>query len=159
MQQKVWSGGSPYSMLDRRLKGLGLTMLISTVWDVLIAVLGLVFPFQLAAWMRVEIGPGLLFYWQFWPLVHLILPCFCILAWMDTKHNIVIVAGAILVRVIYGLYMLAGTFWRGAGAAWAVMGGISLVIALVHYILLRLSDFGLWEVFSRAGNPPTIRTR
>ena len=32
-----------------------------------------------------------------------------------------------------------------------------LGLAILHYVFLRLSDFGFWEVFSRAGNPPGMK--
>ena len=64
-----------------------------------------------------------------------------------------------MARVIYALFMFLSVLVRGVGWAWAVVGGISLAIAVSHYVFLRLSDFGFWEVFSRAGNPPGVRRR
>ena len=76
---------------------------------------------------------------------------------MDPKRNIVIVTGAIVARAIYALLM----FWLALHGHWimAVFGGISLAFAAIHYVLLRLSDFGFWEILSRAGNPPGMRRR
>ena len=46
---------------------------------------------------------------------------------------------------------------QGIGMAWLFDGGISLFLAAAHYVHLRRADFGLWEVFIRAGNPPGLR--
>jgi hypothetical protein len=93
----------------------------------------------------------------FWPLVHLTLPCFCILAWLDTKRNIVIVTGAIIARVIYALFTVFLVLAIDAHPVWAILGGISLAWAVAHLVLLRLSDFSFWEILKRAGNPPVLQ--
>ncbi len=154
MRRRTWQGDSPYTMLDRRLKAMGRTMLIGAILDVVLAFTALVFPSQLARLMGFDAMDEL---GRFWPLVHLVFPCFYILAWMDTKRNVAIVAGAIIARIVYALYMFAAVlFWR-AWWVWSIAGGTSLVLAIAHYVFLRLSDFGLWEVFSRAGNPPAMK--
>jgi hypothetical protein len=121
-------------------------------------ILLLVFPLGVAPVLRLESDAELLSL-QNVALAHMILPCFCILAWMDTKRNIVVVTGAIGARVLYALYLSAWVVMRGYSYGWAVFGGISLVCALAHYVLLRMSDFGFWEVLLRAGNPPSMRKR
>lgn len=156
MVQKMKPDGTPYNLLERHLKQLGLTMLLFAIYDLLVALAGFFFSSSIIGWLGGGIAREPFF---FWALLHLILPCFCILAWMDTKRNIVIVAGAILARVVYGVAMLIYVLAFGAHMVWAVLGGISLFFALIHYVLLRLSDFGLWEVFRRAGNPPGMRWR
>ncbi len=146
MVQKMRSDGTPYNILELNLKRLGLTMLLFSIYDLLAALVMLVWPSLVQAG---AVG-------SFLPLVHLIMPCFCVLAWMDPKRNIVIVTGAVMARAIYGLWLLGWFFLFGQVWWFAVLGGISLVFALTHYILLRLSDFGFWEVLRRAGNPPGI---
>jgi hypothetical protein len=157
MTQKTWLNDSPYNMLDRNLKRLGLTMLIGSIVDLLFALATLLFPAWVISLMGVD-APEEVFSW-FFPLVHLVFPCFCILAYMDTKRNIAIVTGALLARAIYALFLLLPILIRGARWTWAIPGGISLALAISHYLFLRLSDFGFWEVFSRAGNPPGMRNK
>ena len=151
--QKAWTGDSPYNMLDRYLKTMGLTMLVGALLDLVIAVSAFALAPQITAWLGLA-QPDVTYY--LFPLVHLIFPPFCILAWMDTKRNVAIVTGAIVARVIYALFTFVMLFF-GASWIWAVVGGISLLLAISHYVFLRLSDFGFWEVFSRAGNPPAMK--
>ncbi len=92
-------------------------------------------------------------------LAHLMLACFCVLAWLDVKRNILIAAGAIVTRGSYALFMFLSVWLLHVRPMWAILGGISLAFAGVHYVLLRLSDFGLWEVLVRAGNPPGMRRK
>ena len=77
--------------------------------------------------------------------------------WMDTKRNVAIASGAIIARVIYALFILLSVLSGNLRPAWAVFGGISVIWAIAHYVFLRLSDFGFWEVFSQAGNPPGLK--
>ena len=147
---------SPYSRLERNLRRLGATMLFGAITDLLIALVALVVPSWIAQFMGDDVT-GASLSLQFWPLVHLVFPCFYIMAWMDPKRNVVIVACAIMSRVIYAVFMLAAGLGRGLGPAWLLDGGISLFLAVAHYVHLRRSDFGLWEVFIRAGNPPSLR--
>jgi hypothetical protein len=158
MSHKKWVDDTPYKWLERNLKRLGATMLLSAVYDLVLALVALIFPDWL---MRVLglYGPGDVFHFYLWPLVHLVFPCFCILAWMDIKRNVVIVTGAILARVLYALFMFVSVLVVDAHFVWAIWGGISLAWAVAHYVLLRMSDFGFWEVFSRAGNPPGMRRK
>jgi hypothetical protein len=155
MTPKMWVNDSPYNMLDRNLKRLGLTMLIGSILDVVLALVCLLFPAWVASLMGTD-TPTEVFTLLF-PLVHLVFPCFCILAYMDTKRNVAIVTGALVARVIYALFLLLPIALRGVRWTWAIPGGIGLALAISHYVFLRLSDFGFWEVFSRAGNPPGMR--
>lgn len=158
MTQKTWLDESPYDWLERNLLWLGKTMLIGAVYDVLLAVAGFVFP----RWVAQLIGmPDLvaIFGLYQWSMVHVVFACFCVLAWMDVKRNIVIVSGAVLARVIYAVLMLVLVLFVGAPVAWLILGGISLLLAAAHVVLLRMSDFGFWEVLLRAGNPPGFSNR
>ena len=157
MTQKTWLKDSPYDMLDRNLKRLGLTMLVGSIMDIILALVSLLFPARVVSLMGID-TPTEVFTLLF-PLVHLVFPCFCILAYMDTKRNVAIVAGALMARVIYALFLLLPIPFRGVRWTWAVPGGIGLALATLHYVYLRLSDFGFWEVLSRAGNPPGMRTK
>ena len=154
MPSRKWLDDTPYERLDRNLKRLGLTMLIGAVYDTLLGLSGLLFPSLFVQWMGFS-GTNTEF--VFWPLVHLMLPCVCVLAWMDTKRNVAIVAGAIMARVVYALVTFLAVAFLGARPVWAILGGISVVLAVLHYVLLRLSDFGFWEVVVRAGNPPGLQ--
>jgi hypothetical protein len=156
MSRKAWMNDTPYRMLDRNLKRMGLTMLVGAIVDVILALAGLLFPGWVISLMGLDV-PQEMFFFQMWPLVHLIFPCFYILAYMDTKRNVVIVTGAIVARVIYALYMVLSVVVRGVRWTWIVPAGICLALAISHYVFLRLSDFGFWEVFSRAGNPPGMK--
>jgi hypothetical protein len=130
-------------------------MLAGAIADVTIALLAVLLPAWLAPYVTPDASsPALAL--QFWPLGHLVFPCFCIMAWRDPKRNVIIVAGAIVGRTIYALYVGAVTLALGLGVAWLLDGGISLALAITHYVFLRRSDFGLWEVVSRAGNPPGL---
>ena len=157
MAQKSWASDSPYNMLDRNLKRLGLTMLIGAILDVILALVSLLFPAWVASLLWVE-PPGQEFSVLF-PLVHLVFPGFYILAYMDAKRNVAIVSGALIARAIYVVFMFLPILTRGAPWTWAIPGGIGLALVISHYVFLRLSDFGFWEVFSRAGNPPGMKTK
>jgi hypothetical protein len=152
--QKMQPDGTPYNLLQQNLKRLGTTMLISSLYDVTLALLSLLFSSQIMSLMGLSPPQE---QYCFWPLTHLIFPSFCILAWMDTKRNIVIVAGAIIARVVYASFMFAAVLLFRLHPILAVAGGISLLFAATHYVFLRLSDFEFWEVLRRAGNPPSIR--
>jgi hypothetical protein len=158
MTRELWRGHTPYDMLDRNRKRMRLTMLVGMVLDVILALSALLFPAWLLALMGVARGQEI-FCLQFWPLIHLVFPCFYVLAWVDVKRNVAIVAGAVLARSIYALFMFVSVWVRGASWAWAVAGGLSLALAVSHYVFLRLSDFGFWEVLSQAGNPPRLEGR
>jgi hypothetical protein len=148
-------GDTPYDALDRSLKRLGLTMLVSALVDLVLAIVMLGFPTWVASLTQLD-SSQVPFLWGL-SLVHLTLPWFCVLAWMDTKRNIVVVTAAIGVRIVYALYLGAWMLLGGYSHYWSALAGISLAFALVHYVLLRRSDFGFWEVLIRAGNPPGIR--
>jgi hypothetical protein len=151
--QKTWVDDTPYEWLERNLRRLATTMLIGAIYDVTLGVLGLFFP----RWMTSLTGiamPSDRFYFLFWPMTHLVFASFYVLAWMDIKRNIVIVTGAIIARTLYTVFVLASIGMLGIRPVWAIPGAISLGLAILHYVLLRLSDFRFWEVFSQAGNPP-----
>ena len=152
MVRKMQPDGTPYNTLERNLGRLGITMLIFAIYDLAIALLTLLWPRLIVQISKTVHEP---FY--FLPLIHITFSCFCIPAWMDTKRNIVIVASAIIARVIYAGIVFALVLAGSLPPALAVLGGISLIFAIIHYIFLRLSDFGLWEVVIRAGNPPGMR--
>ena len=157
-QRTTWNGDTPYNVLDRNLKWLGLTMLISALFDVVMVVLILVFSQSIVSVLRLESDVEVLSL-QNMALSHMILPCFCMLAWMDTKRNIVVVTGAIGARVLYVLYLSTWVVIKGYSYGWMVLAGVGLMFAVAHYVLLRMSDFGFWEVLIRAGNPPGMRKR
>lgn len=153
MARKMRADGTPTNTLERNLDRLGTTMLIFAVYDLAIALLTLIWP-NLVVWdsYRTAHEPP-----YFLPLVHTTFACFCIPAWMNTKRNIVIVASAIVARVTYAVILFILVLDASYPPTCAVLGGISLLFAIIHYVFLRLSDFGLWEVLHRAGNPPSIR--
>lgn len=154
MVQKMRPDGTPYNVLEQNLKRLGLSMLIFSIYDLAVALLFLLSPTWLVADSSDLVARQEVY---MVPLIHLVFPCFCILAWMDPKRNIVIVAGAIVARTIYAAFMFGWVLFLARPPILALLGGVSLAFAIIHYVLLRLSDFGLWEVFSRAGNPPGMR--
>ena len=151
-------GDSPYDMLDRNLKRMGLTMLIGAILDVMLALAIFLFPSRFIALTGMD-APKDMFYLQFWPLIHLVLPCFCILVWMDPKRNVAGVTAAIVARLIYAVFMFVSVWTRGLSWVWAAVGAASLALAVSHYVFLRRSDFGFWEVFRWAGNPPGAQKR
>jgi hypothetical protein len=133
-------------------------MLLGVVYDLGMSLTCLVFPRWFAGRLGLSVLQGA-FGLYLLSLVHLVLACFGVLAWMDIKRNIVIVTGAILARLVYAVFMLGAVWQFSLGPAWAVGGVISLALALSHYVFLRLSDFGFWDVIRRAGNPPGLRRR
>ena len=158
MAQRTWLDDSPYDVLERNLLRLGKTMLVGAILDVLFASVGFFFPGLLARWMGMP-GPVDRFAFYQWAMAHMVFACFCVLAWLDVKRNIVIVGGAILTRSFDAMLMLVLVLFFDVPAGWLVLGGVSLALAVVHLILLRMSDFGLWEVLARAGNPPGFSPR
>jgi hypothetical protein len=133
-------------------------MLVGAIMDAMLALLLLLYPSQISALMGINTAQQA-FYLRFLPLVHLVFPCFCIFAWMDTKRNVAIVSAAIIARLVYALYVFALVLTGSIRWAWTWIGAVSLGLAIAHYVLLRKSDFAFWEVFSRAGNPPGFRRR
>ena len=158
MPGKMWLDDTPYIWLERNLKGLGVTMLVSAIYDLGLGLSNLLFPSWLGGLLGIPV-PEDLFYLYLWSLAHLVFACFCILAWLDIKRNILIAAGAIVARVSYALFLFLSVWLLHVRPAWAILGGVSLVFAVVYYVLLRLSDFGLWQVLVRAGNPPGMRRK
>ncbi len=154
MVNKMRPDGTPYNRLEQNLKRLGTSMLVFSIYDLIIALLFLLWP----QWLLILIGDTAARYgFRTFALTHLILPCFCMLAWMDPKRNIVIVTGAIIARVVYALVLAIWIFGEHVPPVFLLFAAISLVFAVVHYVFLRLSDFGFWEILSRAGNPPGVR--
>jgi O-antigen/teichoic acid export membrane protein len=156
--RKQWQGDSPYDMLDRNLKRMGLTMLIGAILDVILAIAVFLFPLRFMALTGMG-APQDMFYLQLLPLLHLVLPAFCIVVWMDPKRNVAGATAAIIARLVYAVFMFVSVWIRGLGWVWAAVGATSLALAVSHYVFLRRSDFGFWEVFSRAGNPPGAQKR
>jgi hypothetical protein len=156
LADKVWLDDTPYDLLDRNLKRLGASMLVGAVYDVVLGLMSLAFPSWILGWLGQPL-PASMFYFYLWPVMHLVFACFYTLAWMDPKRNIVIVTGAIVARLLYAGFMFVSVLMLGVGSTWAFFGVLSLILAVVHYVFLRLSDFGFWEVFVRAGNPPGMR--
>jgi hypothetical protein len=151
--RRVWSKDNPYNVLSRHLKWLGIGLLMGAIYDVVVGLWGLFWPKWMAVLMGVDL-PRVRFYFYLWPLLHMVFACFGFMAWMDTKRNIAIVAGAIIGRTIYALFMFAAVWRLDVRPAWAIAGTISLILALAHIVSLRKSDFTFWEVLIRAGNPP-----
>jgi len=158
LAERVWLDDTPYEWLQRNLRLLSRTMLASAIVDVLWCAACLFVPRRVAGFMGLEAFSGS-FYFYMWPLVHLVFASFCLPAWLDVKRNIVIVAGAIAARGVYAAYALVAVLWLGARPTWMIPGGISLVFAIAHYVLLRSSDFRFWEVVCWAGNPPGASLR
>jgi hypothetical protein len=156
--RRIWSKDTPYNVLGRHLKQLGVGLLIGAIYDVVVGLWGLFWPRWLASLMGVDLprvaDPRLRFYFYMWPLLHMVFASFGFMAWMDTKRNIAIVAGAIVGRTIYALFMFAAVWRLDVHPAWAIAGAISLLLAVAHIVSLRRSDFTFWEVLLRAGNPP-----
>ncbi|MBN1935408.1 MAG: hypothetical protein JW934_12135 [Anaerolineae bacterium] len=156
MAAKIRPDGTPYNILEQNLKRLGTTMLLFSIYDLIVALLFLVWP----QWfLNLLDYSGARYEFRTFALVHLLLPCFCMLAWMDPKRNIVIVTGAIMARVMYTVVLAIWILIDHVPLAFAVFGGISLLFAALHYLFLRRSDFGFWEILSRAGNPPGVSGR
>lgn len=149
----MWLNDTPYDWLERKLKWLGRTMLLGAVHDVVLGLAGLLFPARVLEVMG-ALPPLERFYFYLWPLLYLVFACFGILAWLDVKRNILIVTGAIVARVLYAVFTFASVLFLAAPSSLAILGTISVALAVTHYVLLRLSDFAFWEVLFRAGNPP-----
>jgi hypothetical protein len=150
---------NPYNRLARNVQRLRWTMLAGMVYDGILVAVGIVAPRGLLEWGG-GIVPQQPFYLRFWSFLHLTLASFYFLAWMDVKRNIAIVAGAVVVRIAYAFFLFAALWLeRPHIGIWAGLGAISLLLGISHYFFLRLSDFGLWEVLSHAGNPPGARRR
>ncbi|UCC64578.1 MAG: hypothetical protein JSV36_05875 [Anaerolineae bacterium] len=158
MARRTWNNDTPYNVLGRHLKSLGAGLLGGAIYDATLGLWGLFSPGSLARLMGIDLPPER-FYFYLWPLLHAVFACFGFMAWMDTKRNIAIVAGAIVGRVVYALFMFAAIWRLDVPWIWAVAGAISLILAVTHSVYLRKSDFAFWEVLLRAGNPPGIDKR
>jgi drug/metabolite transporter superfamily protein YnfA len=156
--RRTWSNDTPYNVLGRHLKRLGISLLVGGIYDTVLGLWGLFWPESLAALLGIDLPPER-FYFYLWPLLHAVFACFGFMAWMDVKRNIAIVTAAMVGRVVYALFMFAAVWRLDISWVWAAAGGISLALAMTHGVYLRKSDFTFWEVLSRAGNPPGIERR
>ena len=158
MSRRAWIKDTPYNVLWRHLKRLGVSLLAGALYDIALGLIGLFWPKWLAVLLGVHL-PRERFFFYLWPLLHLVFACFGVMAWMDVKRNIAIVAGAIVGRTIYALFMFAAVWRLDVRPTWAIAGAISLILAIAHGAYLRKSDLTFWEVLIRAGNPPDLPQR
>jgi hypothetical protein len=153
--RRTWSNITPYNVMGRQLKRLGIGLLIGAIYDTTLGLWGLFWPGSLATLLAISL-PKERFYFYLWPLLHAVFACFGFMAWMDVKRNIAIVAAVMIGRVVYALFMFAAVWRLSVPWIWAAAGGSSLILAVTHGVYLRKSDFTFWEVLLRAGNPPSI---
>ena len=158
MTRRTWSNDTPYNVLGRHLKRLGVGLLAGAIYDTALGLWGLFGPDSLATAIGIDL-PRERFYFYLWPLLHAVFACFGFMAWIDVKRNIAIVAAAIVGRVVYALFMFAALWRLGVPWVWGAAGGISLILAVTHGVYLRKSDFRFWEVLIRAGKPPGLGRR
>jgi hypothetical protein len=156
--RRTWSRDTPYNVLGRHLKRLGAGLLVGALYDLTVGLWGLLGPRSLAAVLGIDL-PAERFYFYLWPLLHAVFASFGIMAWINTKRNIAIVAGAIVGRTVYAGFMFAAVWRLHVPGIWAAAGGLSLILAVTHGVYLRKSDFTFWEVLLRAGTPPSIERR
>jgi hypothetical protein len=108
--RRTWSNDTPYNVLGRHLKRLGIGLLVGGIYDTVLGLWGLFWPESLAALLGIDLPPER-FYFYLWPLLHAVFACFGFMAWMDVKRNIAIVTAAMVGRVVYALFMFAAV-WR-----------------------------------------------
>jgi hypothetical protein len=146
-------GADNMSQLERNLKILGVTMLVGALFDWAIAALVFFRPGQVATFLGMSISGDLMTF-RLCGLLLAILPLFYIMAFIDTKRNVAIVAATIVGRVGLGVFFVVHVLFLAAPRPWLAVGLINLGFAAVHLIFFKLSDFDFWPILCRAGNPP-----
>ena len=141
------------SPLERNLKILGITMLVGALFDWATATLALFWPGQVAALLGMSI-PGDPMIFRLCGLLLAIPALFYIMAFIDTKRNVAIVAATIVGRAGLGVFFVVHELFLAAPRSWLVIGLINLGFAVVHLIFFKMSDFDFWPILRRAGNPP-----
>ena len=144
------------SQLERNLKILGITMLVGALFDWATATLALFWPGQVAALLGMSI-PGDPMIFRLCGLLLAIPALFYVMAFIDTKRNVAIVATTIIGRACLGIFFASQVLFMNAPYSWLVIGLINLGFAAVHLIFFKMSDFDFWPILRRAGNPPLQR--
>jgi len=139
--------------LERNLKILGITMLLGAILDWAVAALVFFLPGQVATFLGAFISgdPMIL---RLCGLLLAIPALFYLMAFVDTKRNVVIVAVAIVVRACLGAFFVVHVLFLAAPDSWLAIGLLNLGFAAIHFIFFKLSDFDFWPILRRAGNPP-----
>jgi hypothetical protein len=141
------------SQLERNLKVLGFTMLLGALFDWVTAALVLFLPNPAAALLGMS-GPDNQMISRLCGLLLAIPALFYIIAFVDTKRNVAIVAMAIIGRAGLGMFFITHEWFLTAPLSWLVIGLINLGFAAVHLVFFKMSDFDFWPILRRAGNPP-----
>lgn len=146
-------GADNMNQLERNLKVLGITMLLGAIFDWATAALVLFVPAQVATFLGVPISgePVIL---RLCGLLLTIPALFYLVAFGDTKRNVVIVTVAIVVRACLGAFFTLHVLFQAASSSWLAIGLINFGFAAVHLVFFKLSDFDFWPILRRAGNPP-----
>lgn len=138
------------SQLERNLKVLGITMLLGAIFDWAMAALFLLST-QIATLLGVS-GDQLIL--RLCGILLATPALFYLMAFGDTKRNVVIVATAIVVRTCLGAFFIVHTLLLAAPGSWLAVGLLNLGFAASHLTFFKLSDFDFWPILRRAGNPP-----
>jgi hypothetical protein len=141
------------NQLERNLKVLGITMLLGAIFDWATAALVLFLPGQVAVLLGAPFSGDPLIL-RLCGLLLAIPALFYVMAFGDTKRNVIIVTVAIVVRACVGAFFVVHVLFLAAPSSWLMIGLINLGFAAVHSIFFKLSDFDFWPILRRAGNPP-----
>ena len=139
------------SSLERNLRILGITMLLGAIFDWAMATWLLFLPAQTAAFLGVSNDRLIL---HLCGLLLTIPALFYLMAFGDTKRNVIIVAMAIVVRACQGAFFVVHVLLLAAPGSWLAIGLLNLGFAAIHLTFFKLSDFDFWPILRRAGNPP-----
>lgn len=141
------------SQLERNLKVLGITMLLGAIFDWVTATLIFFWPGQAGTFLGLPVS-GNQMTLRLCGLLLAFPALFYLMAFGDTKRNVVIVTVATVVRACLGGFFLLHVLFRLASNVWLAIGLINVGFAATHLTFFKLSDFDFWPILRRAGNPP-----
>ena len=144
------------SQLERNLKILGITMLLGALFDWTTAALIMFLPGPVAVFLGMP-SPSDPMIFRLCGLLLAIPGLFYVMAFVDTKRNVAIVAATIVGRASLGVFFVVYVLFLAVPRPWLVIGLINLGFAAVHLIFFKMSDFDFWPILRRAGNPPLQR--
>lgn len=150
------SGVSPLNRLERAVRSLGITMGVGACYDLLRGGMLLAAPVWAWGLVGLELAEGDVFVFRLMGLLLLVLGGVYLLGWLDTKRNVVLVAVAIIARVGEAVFWGIGVALGEVPTMGWLLALIAVGLGVVHYVFLRKSDFGFWEVLLRIGRPPSL---
>ena len=132
------------------LRILALTMLAGSIYDWVMGLLMLFTPGFITGLFGLPF-PTDLMYFRAGGMVFITLPFFYLLAYANVERNIAVVPAAVLVRSLGFAFFVIHVLFLGAPPILTLIGLADLAFAIVHYVFLKRSGYGLWQTLLAAG--------